>query len=313
MSTAQQHSPVAVAGPSATRSSLKQWIVRHPVLAYLFLAYGVSWAIFLIPLLSRSGIGVLGFDAPPVELFILLVSVVGLAGSAFTITAIVDGRPGVRALASRYVRWRVGLQWYLVAIFGLLAVALAGVVVAYGAAPLVALAHQAPLLIGFLFQVALVAVLVNLWEETGWTGFMFTRLQPRFGALVASLLVAPAFGGIHLPLLFVSDGLTSGRVPPQQMPLFVVYLLVLFSVPVRIIAAWLYNNARGSLLLMGLFHSALGATAGAALLPHLVPQGANLTFVIYGSFAVVALLLVILTRGRLAYKAESRDLQPVSR
>lgn len=64
MSTTQQHSPVAVAGPSATRSSLKQWIVRHPVLAYLFLAYGVSWAIFLIPLLSRSGIGVLAFDAP---------------------------------------------------------------------------------------------------------------------------------------------------------------------------------------------------------------------------------------------------------
>ena len=313
MSAAQQHSRVAVAAPSATTSSIRQTIVRHPVLAYLVLAYVVSWAIFLVPLLSRSGLGLLAYDAPPIELFILLVAVLGLAGSAFVVTALVDGREGVRALASRYVRWRVGLQWYLTAIFGLLAVALAGMVVAYGVSPLVALTHQAPLLVGYLFQVALVAVLVNLWEETGWTGFMFTRLQPRFGALVASLLVAPAFGGIHLPLLFVSDGLTTGRVPPQEMPLFVIYLLVLFSVPVRIIAAWLYNSARGSLLLMGLFHSALGATAGAVLLPHLAPAGASLTFVVYGSFAVVALLLVILTRGRLAYRPGSPDLRPTSR
>lgn len=298
------------ASQPASKAALRQWIERHPIVAYLILAYAVSWTIFLVPLLSREGLGIVPFDAPPVELFILLVAVVGLAGSAFAVTAIVDGRPGVRALASRYVRWRVGVQWYLFALFGLLATALAGVSVVYGLAPIEALLRQGPLLIGYLFQIVLVAALVNLWEETGWTGFMFTRLQPRMGALAAALLVAPCFGGIHLPLLFISDGLTTGKFPPSQYAIVILELLVLFSVPVRVIAAWLYNNTRGSMLIMGLFHGSLGAVAGSVLLPYIVPKGANPTYVIYGAFAVLAALIVLVTRGRLSYKSNP-DLLPV--
>jgi len=308
MSTVQQ--PAVSEASSASRSGLKQWVTRHPVMAYLVLAYAVSWSIFLIPLLSKEGIGLFAFDAPPVEIFILLVSVVGLAGSAFGVTAMVDGRSGVRTLAGRYLRWRVGLQWYPMAVFGLLGVALVGTSVVYGFSTLGALVRQPGLVVSYLLQVVLIAALVNLWEETGWTGFMFTRLQPRVGALWAALLVAPCFGGIHLPLLFVADGLTNGRVPHQEISLFIVYLLVLFSVPVRIVAAWLYNNAKGSLLLVGLFHASLGATAGAVVLPLLVPKGADLTFEVYGSIAALALLLIIVTGGKLSYK-RTPDLQPV--
>jgi membrane protease YdiL (CAAX protease family) len=310
MSAAQQSTTAFSRATPAPHSGLKQWVTRHPVLAYLILAYVVSWAIFLVPVLSKEGLGLLAFDAPPVELFILLVSVIGLAGSAFFVTALVDGRAGVRTLARRYLRWRVGIQWYLMALFGLLAVALVGTSVVYGFSTIGALLHQPGLLIGYVIQVILIAALVNLWEETGWTGFMFTRLQPRVGALWAALLVAPCFGGIHLPLLFVTDGLTNGRVPHQEIPLFILYLLVLFSVPVRVVAAWLYNNAKGSLLLVGLFHASLGATAGAVVLPYLVPKGANLTFEVYGAIAALALLLVIVTGGKLSYKP-SADLQPV--
>jgi uncharacterized protein len=132
MSAAQQPAPAVSRVSPASRSGFKQWVTRHPILAYLILAYVVSWTIFLIPLLSKEGIGLLAFDAPPVQLFILLVSMVGLAGSAFTVTAMVDGRAGVRTLAGRYLRWRVGVQWCLLAMFGLLAVALVGTSVVYG-------------------------------------------------------------------------------------------------------------------------------------------------------------------------------------
>ncbi|HEV8193782.1 MAG TPA: response regulator transcription factor, partial [Ktedonobacterales bacterium] len=69
--------PIQAAAPASSvqAPALKRWISRHPVLAYLVLAYAVSWTIFIVPLLSREGIGVLAFDAPPVEVFILLVSV----------------------------------------------------------------------------------------------------------------------------------------------------------------------------------------------------------------------------------------------
>jgi uncharacterized protein len=293
------------AAPPASPSALRQWITRHPVLAYLILAYAVGWTIWLVPLFSKEGIGLLPYDVPGVGVFALLASVIGLTGSAFTVTALVDGRAGVRALARRYVRWRVGVQWYLLALFGLLVVGLVAVSVVAGLGPIGALPHQGSALISYLVSVVVGAVLVHLWEDAGWIGFMFTRLQPRFGALVASLLVGPSLGGIHLPLLFISGALTTtGKVPPSQYPIFILQLLVLSSVPFLVLAAWLYNKARGSLLIIALFHSSLDAADGSSLLSKLT------YYEFFGALAVVVVLLVLLTRGRLAYKPIP-DLQPV--
>ncbi len=80
---------------------------------------------------------------------------------------------------------------------------------------------------------------------------------------------------------------------------------MLSSVPFLVIAAWLYNHARGSLLVIALFHSSLDAVDGSSLLATLSYYEAVI------AFAVVALLLVLLTRGRLAYKPIP-DLQPVA-
>src|SRR5262249_41103262 len=111
--SAQQ--PIQAALP-ASPSALRQWVTRHPVLAYLILAYAAGWAIWLIPLLSKEGIGALPYHVPFIGVFALLASVIALSGAAFTVTALVDGRAGVRALARRLVRWRVGVQWYLLAL-----------------------------------------------------------------------------------------------------------------------------------------------------------------------------------------------------
>jgi membrane protease YdiL (CAAX protease family) len=306
----QQPTQATASAPSTSHSALKHWITRHPVLAYLILAYAVCWTIFVPLVLSNQGLGVLHFDGPPFQLYILAVSMLGLTGSAFTVTAIVDGRPGVRALASRYIRWRVGIQWYLLAFFGLPVLALFAVTIVFGFGPLGALPHQVPGLLNYLFQVVLVAALVNVWEETGWTGFMFTRLQPRFGALVASLLIAPCFGGIHLPLLVVQGAVTTSHLTPALYLIAILELLVLFSIPVRVLAAWVYNNTKGSLLIVGLLHSSWDAVTGATFLSLLLPKGTDAGLVAWGSIIVVALVLILLTRGRLAYKPIA-ELQPV--
>ena len=46
--------------PSA--SSLKRFIIRHPVAAFLGLVYGLTWLLFLPSNLSENGIGVLPFE-----------------------------------------------------------------------------------------------------------------------------------------------------------------------------------------------------------------------------------------------------------
>ena len=89
------------------------------------------------------------------------------------------------------------------------------------------------------------AVLVNFWEELAWTGFLLHRLQPRVGPVPASVLTTWAQGALHVPLVFIAGGVTDGRVPPDQYP---IYLFALFVIPIseRIVLTWLYNRRRTS-------------------------------------------------------------------
>jgi hypothetical protein len=53
------------------------------------------------------------------------------------------------------------------------------------------------------------ALIIDVWEEAAWGGFVQSRLMARHGLLVSSLLTAPLFAGIHVPLQFADDPTTS--------------------------------------------------------------------------------------------------------
>jgi hypothetical protein len=109
----------------------------------------------------------------PVEVFITLYSLVGLVVPAFLVTAVTGDKAGVRDLLGRCLRWRVGVHWYLIALFGLLATTLLGVLPFLGVVPLEILAEKWSLLFTvFLPGVVGPLLLINLWEEIGWTGFL---------------------------------------------------------------------------------------------------------------------------------------------
>src|SRR5215218_3762146 len=119
-------------------SPFRRLVVRHPVVSFLLIAFVFAWTIMLPLLLSKSGFGVLPFVLPW-RVFGSLMSIFGLALPAFLVTAIKDGEDGVRDLLSRVFRWRVGVHWYLIALFGLLAAALLGAIPFLTVAPLGAL------------------------------------------------------------------------------------------------------------------------------------------------------------------------------
>jgi hypothetical protein len=60
-------------------------------------------------------------------------------------------------------------------------------------------------LIKQLGSIVLAVVVINLWEETVWAGFFQTRLEARFNFVVAAVLTALPFAGVHVPLLFLDD------------------------------------------------------------------------------------------------------------
>lgn len=86
---------------------------RHGLVSYYALAYGLSWLAWLPYLLSQNGVGVLQFTFPQLlgtSQFagVLPGAYLGPLGAAFIVTAIAEGRPGLRRWGGRLFRWSVG-------------------------------------------------------------------------------------------------------------------------------------------------------------------------------------------------------------
>lgn len=285
----------------APSSSLKRLINRYPLVAFWVLLYAGVWLVYLPLILSQDGIGLLPFSMPfPVLLFNLPASLAGPTLAAFILTAVTSGKPGVRQLLRRIVHWRVGVQWYLLVFLGLPLVALLNTTVWLGVAPLNALIPQWPLILSaYLPDILLAAVLVNLWEETGLMGFALPRLQQKYGALLGSAILAPLWGFMHLPVFFVpAMGVGPGEALTLDSLIFFTLLFGLLTIPLRIIMTWLFNNTRGSLIIVTLFHAVMNATQ--TQLSRLIP-GYN-SIHLYPVLSVCAVLLIVFTRGRLSYQ-----------
>jgi uncharacterized protein len=284
-------------------ASVKAWIKGHPVVAFLLMLYPVEWIIFVPVLLGKSGFGIISIDIP-YEVPLLLLAPL-LVGFPFLVTRIADGKAGTRAFLRHYYQFRAAPQWYLAAIFGPPLVLLTVGLLTNGTAvlgPIAANIAKVPTV--YLLAVVPSVLAANVWEEGAWTAFMTSRLQRRIGPVWASLLVAPAFGFSHFPLFFVVGGLTtSGRLQLSQFPLYAFLLLIGYSAQVRILITWLFNSTGGSVPVAALFHGAMDTTGSPAVLALFFPLlgDGNLLYV---AFALIALALIVVTRGKLGYRAE---------
>jgi membrane protease YdiL (CAAX protease family) len=271
------------------------------------MAFVIGWGGMLPLLLSESG----PVTVVPIELpwqpFVAILSIFGLALPAFLVTAATGGKEGVRDLLRRLLRWRVGVQWYLIALFGLLVAMLLAAIPFLGVAPLEALAQKW----GLLFTVFLPGVILpflhtNLWEELGWTGYLQSTLQERRGPLLASVLVAPVFVLFHLPAYFVAGWIVEEHTPLGELPNVLLEYVVVVSVIaifLRVIIMWLYNVTGRSIFIVGLFHAAFNMVAGQKIMPELVP-GFDSNLLVVAVVTVLAVLVVVFTRGRLAHEPE---------
>jgi membrane protease YdiL (CAAX protease family) len=280
-------------------------VARHPAAAFLVMAFGFGWTSLIPILLSENGFGVVPIELP-LTLVQTLATLLGLALPAFLVTAATGGKEGVRDLLSRLLRWRVGIRWYLIAIFGLFVVVLLAAVPFLGAAPLEALGRKWGLLLTvFLPGVVLPFLHTNLWEELGWTGYLQSTLQERRGPLLASVIVAPFFALFHLPSLFVSGWIMDEAYSLTQFPsaLVQVGFLMVFAVFVRVLIMWLYNGSGRSILIVGLFHAALNVITGQKMMPELV-LGIDANLLAAAVVAVLGVLVVVFTKGHIGYEPE---------
>jgi membrane protease YdiL (CAAX protease family) len=251
--------------------------------AFFVLAYAISWAV-LLPL------AILGEAAASFALIFVAVSAFGPALSAWIVTRIVEGRPGVRRWLSRIFRWRVHVGWYLVALLlpFLLVVAGYALYLVLGGSPVQD--WQPPSPVVFVATLSFIFLLGGGQEEPGWRGFALPRLQARYNALVSSLILGLIWTFWHIPNFFL-PGTTQSELP------WLWY--VLLGPAVTIILTWIFNNTRGSVLPAMLFHAAVNTTPG--LLP-LDARGGLLSMrvaVLVAAWLMVAVLIVLFGPERL--------------
>ena len=216
-------------------------------------------------------------------------------------TALVGGVGGVRDLLGRCLRWRVPLRWYAIAA-ALPPVVLVITPALYGQAPLHALAGNWSLLFtSFLPTFVFFLVLDTLPEEAGATGFLFSRLQHRYGPMRAVLLTSAFFWLWHVPSV-VRD---SGTLVALTETLIFYLVGHLAS---RVIPGWLYNATGASVLIVGIFHAMFNATVnptglGVAVLGL---QQLDVMLLVTGFLALAAATIAVVTRGRLCYGPGAR-------
>jgi membrane protease YdiL (CAAX protease family) len=270
------------------------WVKRHPYVALVGLVYLFEW-LFLIPVAADAH-GLIAFHGPIAEVLGLL-SGWGPGLAAVIVTGLTLGRAGVRSLLRRYLIWRVGFGWYLLALFGTAGFILGGIglsVVLGGAAPALPAASVPPSTVVLVFVITVAFGTIVNTEDLAWRGFSLPRLQPGYGPLVASLFIGIPEGLTHLPYFFIPGDFR------QQVGLF---WFMAFTIAVVIQMTWLFNRTQGSVLLVTLYHA--GQNAWANLLDTTPRPGPNdlRPFI----FAVVlmwtvTLVIVVATRGRLGYE-----------
>jgi membrane protease YdiL (CAAX protease family) len=231
-------STIATTSQPATSSPLKRLIRSHPLIAYFVIAFAGTWA-FLLPFaLSRgmNGLGILPFRSD-IAFYIafVLATPAGPALASLTVTAITSGKAGVGLLLRRCVQWRVGIGWYLIALFGFLLVYLLGYSVFYGVNLSLALLVQWPLLFTvFLPQAVLIILTASFAEELGWRGFALPRLQQRYGPVLGTIILGSLHGLWHLPSFFT---LVNGPF------IFTSYVGFLFAaIASTFVFTWIFNH-----------------------------------------------------------------------
>ena len=207
--------------------------------------------------------------------------------TAIILTAIMSGKKGVGALLRKIVQGRVHIRWYAAALLLvplLLSIAL-GLYLLLGGAPLVVLWVTLP------FSFLLYLIVAGLGEELGWRGFALPRLQEKRPAFSASLMLGVIWGLWHLPILVVAS--------QPLTPLFVVggTIFVVIMVGFSVLSAWIYNNTRGSLLLVILFHAAITMSLNTFLIAYRSPlPGVLMLVVLWLTIAIIVRTSAIAAR-----------------
>jgi membrane protease YdiL (CAAX protease family) len=261
---------------------------RYPLTTFFVLACALSWWPWILYSVGLLANPIVGF---------------GPFLAALVVLAVTEGKSGVMGLLRRMVRWRVGLQWYAVALLLPIVVTLAAAalnVFLLGAQRTSTAADLGgwSILLQTFFLWLLIPGLAGTWEEPGFRGYALPRLQFRYTALIASLILGVLWAFWHLPFVVTGEDTWIDA--------------ILFTIEWSIVYTWLFNNAKGSVLIVMLFH-AMNNTFSSAFESQMFSgaDSVNQAWLRLALWGVVAIVLVIVYGSQNLSRKHLKQVEPV--
>lgn len=253
-------------------AQIKHIIMRAPIVSFMIIAFGISWAIWT-PLLS-------GASLPAERLWWFYYA--GVLGPAVAAVLCATSSSELAPLLRRVTRWRVSLVWFAVAV--LLPFAIRGAAVAtaflFEKQGLEIVFRPANLI---MITTGLMILLVP-FEEVGWRGYALPILQREHTPLISSMIIGGIWALWHLPLAWATVGYQRTENPWSYMAWFFITIL-----PLSYLATWLFNRTGESVPLVTLFHIAVNVADFLLVLPSRTGQ-----VVLYITFVLTTAVAVLL-------------------
>ncbi len=204
---------------------------------------------------------ILPWDNSPGLIVAMVILNFGATITAFVLTAISDGKQGVKDLWGRFWTRHVSLRWLLIAllvwpvvflIVKLFAAALDGT-------PFFPFFEPFDEMVALFPGAFLFAIFIGFREDFGWFGYLLPHLQARWNALASGLVVGVFWGLAHLGNWFLPPG------NPGRDDSFWAFALQIILA--SILYAWLFNNSGGKLLPVMLAHAMSNSVGGLIAIP----------------------------------------------
>lgn len=272
---------------------MSDFVQKHPALSLLILASILG----VIPI-AIVALGILpsGFS----QLAALSASTAGM------ILVAIEGRKGgVRALLRRGLIWKAGIGWWAYAVLFTALISVSTLAIFNVISDQDVAMNGVTPWYNIFSMVIFLTIFAGLGEEFGWRGFLIPRLQVHHTALTTSLIIGVFHTVWHLPMFLIEGQTQYGWVQEVGFfPAFMGYMVFITAWAIQL--TWVFNNTKGSVLLVAVVHGAGNAWIGGYFDIH-SRTGMEGNYILTALMVVVSIIIVIIAGPTNLSRSKARE------